>query len=316
VQAPALITRAEQLRRRSSSAIGDRKTDHYRIQDVIIHAGSSHARNKRARIFLALAIAWGATVYAQQNVGQAAILPPPISTMPEQTWKNPRLPCVQPPPPVSWQDYNGPMAKVVGAFGQKLDRVSVPSPSPHLYKPGTVLCSLTLGGKLLLFTEDTFDPITFLGVGFNAGISQAQNTNPSFGQGAAGYGRRFAANFVDHASPAFFKGVVYSEVFSEDPRYYRLGSGAPKRRLFHALEHCVVAHKEENGATTFNFSEWLGTTSAVALGTVYHPGVEPGVGPAAGRITSAIAQDAAYDVLREFWPEIAHKFKLPFRDQQ
>jgi hypothetical protein len=188
-------------------------------------------------------------------------------------------------------------------------------PSPHHYKPGTALCSLTLGGKFLLFTEDTFDPITFLSVGFNAGIAQAQNSDPSFGQGAAGYGKRFAAKFVYQASSEFFKGVVYSEIFKEDPRYYRLSSGGTNRRLFHALEHCVVARRE-NGAMTFNFSEWLGTTSALALANTYHPGLERGVGPAAGRITFAIAQDAGYDVLREFWPEIAQKFKLPFRDHQ
>jgi hypothetical protein len=49
----------------------------------------------------------------------------------------------------------------------------------------------------------------------------------------------------------------------EDPRYYRLGSSGTKGRLFHALEHCVAARKE-NGAMTFDFSEWLRTTSALA----------------------------------------------------
>jgi hypothetical protein len=265
--------------------------------------------HKRLRIVLALAIAWGTIAHAQQNV----FAPQPASPMPEQTRQNPVAPCVQPPLPVSWEDYDGPLAKAVGAFDRKVERKSVPS--PHRYKAGRALCSLTLGGKLLLFTEDTFDPITFLNVGFNAGMAQAQNSDPSFGQGAAGYGKRFAANLVDQASSEFFKDVVYSEIFKEDPRYYRLGSGDTKRRLFHALEHCVVARRE-NGAITFNFSEWLGTTSALALANTYHPGLERGVGPAAERITFAIAQDAGYDVLREFWPEIAQKFRLPFRDHQ
>jgi hypothetical protein len=264
---------------------------------------------KRLHIVFALALACGKMVHAQQN----AVAPQPASPMPEQTRRNPVVPCVQPPPPVDWEDYNGPMAKVVGAFGRKLELKSVPS--PHLYKPGAALCSLTLGGKFLLLTENTFDPITFLSVGFNAGIAQVQNSDPGFGQGAAGYSKRFAAHFVDQASSEFFKDVVYSEIFKEDPRYYRLGSGGTKRRLFHALEHCVVARRE-NGAMTFNFSEWLGTTSALALANAYHPGLERGVGPAAGRITSAIAQDAGDDVLREFWPEIAQKLKLPFGDHQ
>lgn len=223
------------------------------------------------------------------------------------------MPCVQPPPLVGWEDYEGPMAKVVGAFARKLERKSVPS--LHSYRLGTALCTLTLRGKFSLFAEDTFDPITFVNVGFNAGIAQAQDADPTFGQGVAGYGKRFAASFVDQASSEFFKDVVFSELFKEDPRYYRLGAQSGRRRLFHALEHSVVARRED-GAMTFNFSEWLGTTSAVALGSVYHPGVERGVGPAAQRITFSIAQDAGYDVLREFWPEIAHKLRLPFRDRQ
>jgi uncharacterized protein (UPF0297 family) len=62
----------------------------------------------------------------------------------------------------------------------------------------------------------------------------------------------------------------------------------------------------------FNFSEWMGTTSAVALSNVYHPGNERGFGPAARRVGYAIATDMGFDVLREFWPEIARKLRMPF----
>src|SRR5437879_7589808 len=57
---------------------------------------------------------------------------------------------------------------------------------------------------------------------------------------------------------------------------------AAVRRLLHAMEHAVVAHRE-NGTTMFNFSEWLGTTSAVVLSNVYHPDNERGFTPAARR---------------------------------
>ena len=65
-----------------------------------------------------------------------------------------------------------------------------------------------------------------------------------------------------------------------------------------------------------NFSEWLGTTSAVALSNVYHPDNRRGFGPSAERVVISVAQDAGFDVLREFWPEIARKFKLPFRGEK
>lgn len=263
---------------------------------------------------LIIVISWGALASAQESLNLAHPKEPPAPVYPirEQTQLSPVAPCLQPPPVVSWQDYQGPLQKVVGTFGGWLDRTAVST--PPRYKPGAVLCSLTLGGKFLLLAQDTFDPITFLSAGFNAGLDQAQNHQPAFGQGAAGYGKRFAYNFSGEVSGEFFSVVVYSTVFKEDPRYYRLGYGSTRRRFFHALAHTVVA-KREDGGNEFNFSRWLGATSSTALMHAYHTGGETGVGPAAEGIATSIAQQSGLDVLREFWPEIAHKFKLPFRDQ-
>jgi hypothetical protein len=80
------------------------------------------------------------------------------------------------------------------------------------------------------------------------------------------------------------------------------------------MEHAVVAHRD-NGKRMFNFSEWLGTTSTVVLSNTYHSDNERGFSPAAQRVAYSILQDMAFDALREFWPEISRKFKLPFRGE-
>lgn len=264
------------------------------------------------RMVLAAALAWGGSLWAQQQPPATTSQPPAApSPVPVEAQKNPLAPCWQPAPMVSWQDYEGPMNKVVGAFGRKLERKTVHA--PH-FKPGAVLCSLNFEGKFLLFVNDTIDPITFLNVGFNAGIDQAENSDPTFGQGAAGYGKRFGANMADAASSAFFKDFVYPEIFSEDPRYYRMAHGSAKARLGHALEHAFVAYRD-NGTQMFNFNEWLGTTSGVVLSNMYHPGNSRSVASASERVTYNVLNDMGFDVLREFWPEIAHKFKLPFRNE-
>ena len=64
-----------------------------------------------------------------------------------------------------------------------------------------------------------------------------------------------------------------------------------------------------------NFSEWLGTASAVVLANTYHFDNRRGFAPAARRFGYAVGSDIGGDILREFWPEIARKFKLPFRDR-
>ncbi len=220
-------------------------------------------------------------------------------------------PCIQPAPLVSWQDYQGPMTKVVGAVGRKVERKSV---HPPHYKSGVLLCTFELKDKFRVVGEDLVDPITILTITFNAGISQAQNDDASFGQGAAGYGKRVGAGVADTVSSGLFKFVLYPTIFSEDPRYYRLGEGSGGTRFAHALEHAVIAHRND-GSSMFNFSEWLGTASVVVLSNVYHPGNKRGVGPAAEGIAISIGTDSGFDVLREFWPEIARKFKMPFRGE-
>ena len=231
--------------------------------------------------------------------------------MPEETKKNTTAPCFEPPPIVRLEDYDGPLKKTVGIFARKLERKSV---RPPHYRTGAILCSLELKDKFVLFVMDSIDPASFLDAGFNAGLAQAQNDDHSFGQGAAGYGKRFGASFADQASSKFFTEFAYPAIFSEDPRYYRLGNGSGRKRFLHAVEHAFVAHRD-NGKRMFNFSEWLGTTSAVVLGNTYHPDNDRGFGPAAQAVGYSVIQDVGFDVLREFWPEISRKFKLPFRDE-
>ena len=237
--------------------------------------------------------------------------PPPRSDLPGQVVLNPAGPCVQPPPMVQLQDYDGPFHKVIGTFTQKLDRLSVHD--PH-YRPGTVLCSLEMKDKLFLFLRDSVDPETFLAAGFDAGISQAKNNDPSFGQGGEGYAKRYAAGYTDEVQFRFFKEFAYPTVFSEDPRYYRIGQGAKGRRFMHAVTHAVIAYND-NGRPMFNFSEWLGEISGTSLSNLYHPGTKRGFAPAARGVAMDVALDIGYDELREFWPEVAKKLRLPFRDQ-
>ncbi len=221
------------------------------------------------------------------------------------------LPCVQPQPMVRLQDYDGPLKKAVGLFAGPLERKVVHS--PH-YQASDILCSLAPKDKFILFVRDSYDPTTFLGSAFNAGLGQVQNTDPSFGQGAKGYAERFGASYIDQASFRFFKDFAYPSLFFEDPRYYRLSHGTVKRRMLHAVEHLFVAY-QDNGKRMFNASEWLGTSSAVVLSNVYHPDNKRGFVPAAEGVGFSFASDVGWDMLREFWPEISRKFKLPFREE-
>jgi hypothetical protein len=236
----------------------------------------------------------------EQSEGKAQFQNPQVS-------KNTGAPCVEPPPIIRLEDYEGPMKKAVGFFARALERKAV----PH-YKPGVFLCSLAAKDKFVLFVQDSLNPVAFLSSGFNAGLDQASNRDPAFGQGMAGYAKRFAANTAGQASAKFFKDFAFPSIFSEDPRYYRIARGSFGKRLLNAMSHSFVAYRED-GTHVFNSSEWLGTTSAVVLSNAYHPDKERGVGPAARNVGLAVLQDMGFDVLREFWPEVSRKLNLPFR---
>jgi hypothetical protein len=249
-----------------------------------------------------MVLAAGGRVQAQEPASAGA--------PPEETMRNMAAPCLQPPPLVKWADYRGPLQKVAGIFARKLERKSA---HPRHYKPGTLFCSFAVKDKFALLVHDTFDPASFFSAGFNASLDQAANRDPTFGQGAAGYGRRYAADFAGQSTWRFFKDFAYPTAFSEDPRYYRLGHGGTGKRLFHAAAHTFIAYRD-SGKYMFNYSEWLGTVSAVALNSAYHPGDVLGFTPVVRQVGFSFIQDAGFDVLREFWPEIARKLRMPFRD--
>jgi len=269
----------------------------------------------RARVLVVIVLlavlVCGDVARAQESSGRPQQSPPPTVTPQQSTTMNVAPACVQPPPMVRLEDYDGPFQKTVALFNRKLELTAV---HPPHYQTGVKLCSLHVQDKFVLFVRDTFDPIAFLGVGIDAGFDQATNRDSSFGQGAAGYGKRFGASFADQTSFKFFKDFAYPSIFSEDPRYYRLGQGSGGRRFWHAVNHTFVAHRD-NGDQMFNFSEWLGTTSVIALSNLYHPGNQRGFGPTSEQVGYHLGEDMGLDVLREFWPQVAHKFRLPFRDE-
>jgi len=278
------------------------------------------ARIQILSIFLGLLLALGAA-RAQESTPLEPAPAAPESPLPQPPGASAPPPvqvvitsqtrCVQPPPLLKLSDYQGPFNKFIGIFAVQLERRSVGE--PH-FRPGAALCSLNLKDKFLLFVRESYDPVTFLAAGFNAGLAQAFDQDPPYHQGLKGYSKRYVANLADQASYRFFRDFAYPSIFSEDPRYYRMGRGSVKARLLHAVDHSFVAYSD-SGHRMFNFSEWLGTVSAVSLGNLYHPGNERGFSPAARGVAFSVLNDMGFDILREFWPEIANKFKLPFRQE-
>ena len=158
---------------------------------------------------------------------------------------------------------------------------------------------LTWKQKFSLATRGTFDPVAVIGVGFAAGIEQANNSFPGYGQGAAGYSKRYAAKFVDGRSSDFLTHAVFPSLFHQDPRYYYQGSGTVKSRLAHAVSSAFVT-RSDSGRTVPNYSYLLGNMCAGALSNLYYPQANRGAHLVFTNTALGLAGRLGTNLLREF----------------
>ena len=158
---------------------------------------------------------------------------------------------------------------------------------------------LTPGLKFRLAIRSMLDPAVFLTTGIGAGIGQATNRTPAFGQGASGYGKRYGAGYADEVSNRLFSGAVYPSLFHQDPRFFYQGAGSKKSRALYAVTRAVVT-RGDDGRDQPNYSRILGAFTAAALNTAYRPGNERSVSGTFRRGSITLGSYSADSLFREF----------------
>ncbi len=166
--------------------------------------------------------------------------------------------------------------------------------------------------KFHLFSKSAFDPVEFGLVGLQAGISQATDEFPGYGQGAQGYGKRYGATFADEVSAGFFSNFFWPVMLKQDPRYFRLGEGSIKHRILYSVRQEFICHTDKGGRA-FSFSNVLGAFSGGGLSNIYYPKEDRGLGLTASRSSIALMYGSLGGLIDEFYPDIARKL---FHKQQ
>jgi hypothetical protein len=167
---------------------------------------------------------------------------------------------------------------------------------------GTVL---TNRQKLTIASKDSFDyPLVLTAAAF-AGLGQLTDQQPSFGQGLKGYAHRLVTNYADQAMGNMFTEGVFPVLLHEDPRYFRRGTGGIASRAVYALTRVIVTQKD-SGGSRFNYSEWLGNASAVAISNAYYPDGRTFTANGT-KLLMQVGTDAVSQVLKEFWPDVKRK---------
>jgi hypothetical protein len=167
---------------------------------------------------------------------------------------------------------------------------------------------LTPGQKFEHFARASVNPYFLLGGAAAAGISQAADTNPGYGQGGEGYAKRFGAAMADQASSNFFGTFLYPTIFHQDPRYFRKGpeGGTGGQRLGYAITRVFVT-RNDSGKSAFNISRVLGSLTSATLSNVYYSTHEQTGAKTAERFGLNLAGQAGFNVVREFLPNIFHR---------
>ncbi len=127
---------------------------------------------------------------------------------------------------------------------------------------------LSPGQKFHLALRSAIDPVGFLGTAVAAGVQQDRNTNPGFGQGAAGYGKRYGSLYADDLTGVFLGRAILPVLFHQDPRFFYKSTGTTRERAEYALTRAFV-QRGDNGKWQPAYSSLLGNFASGALSNLY-----------------------------------------------
>jgi len=206
--------------------------------------------------------------------------------------------------------------------GTSKDRLFYALPNFLTLENGGKVPPLTSKQKFAVVARGTFDPVQYPWWGLLSAISQAENSEPAFGQGWAAYGKRYGTTAGDSTVENFLVGAVFPSVLHQDPRFFQSSEGGFGRRSWYSITRIFVT-RTDSGHAQFNFSEILGSATGAAISTYsYHPrstylstptnphkfiGSDRTLGNAADVWETQLALDTITIFVKEFWPDIHRK---------
>jgi hypothetical protein len=167
---------------------------------------------------------------------------------------------------------------------------------------------LSAGQKYQLFFKSATDPWPFLLAGFGAGIDQAEDSFPEYGEGMQGYAKRFGAAYTDYFTGNLLGNAVLASLMKEDPRYFQKGTGSFTNRFLWAATSTVWC-KRDNATWGPNYANVLGNLMGASISNLYYPQSDRTVGGTLGRGFTVTGQAIVGSEVIEFWPDIVRHYR-------
>jgi hypothetical protein len=173
-------------------------------------------------------------------------------------------------------------------------------PNHTAVEGATQIESVSAGDKFKMAGLNTFDPVIFAFVGIMATV------NRSYGSGAEGYFKQYAASFTDNTTGNMMTTAVLPSLLRQDPRYFLRGEGSVLGRVGYAARWSLIT-RGDSGHRQFNASELGGTAIAAGISNAYYPDSERTLSATATRWGLQLMWDALSNELKEFWPDVRRK---------
>ena len=159
---------------------------------------------------------------------------------------------------------------------------------------------LNANQKFNLAFHSIVDPVEFVGTAIIAGAEQANGTFAGYGQGTAGYAKRYGAAYADDVIGRMIGSAILPSLLHQDPRYFYKGSGSVRSRAYYAVTRALIT-RGDNGQAQPNYSRLLGSFAAGGIANLYYPRSDRGVALTLGDGLVSIAGHAADNLIREFF---------------
>ena len=169
---------------------------------------------------------------------------------------------------------------------------------------------LSSSQKFELFASTSISGSAVLGSAAGAGFSQAIDSYSGYGQGGEGYAKRFGASMARGATTNFFGTFLIPSLLHQDPRYFVLGDGSFRESAKYALRRVFIT-RTDSGGNAFNWSGILAPLASEGIANTYLPEGDRTAGQTIERYGTDIGVRAAGNLMREYWPTLSKKLKLP-----
>jgi hypothetical protein len=155
------------------------------------------------------------------------------------------------------------------------------------------------------YVKRTFSRGAVVRAGASAAIGQARNAPHEWGQGAAGFGKRWGSAFGSHVVKNSIEFPVAS-LLHEELGYRPSGKRGFGPRLGYALESTVITHNTNTGRRTVAAGEISGAVGSGLISRLWQPARLHTLASGVSTAGITLAADAGLNVAREFWPRHPH----------